>query len=464
MDKETVRKHFDLIAKDYDEWKKKNSYYYNELKSFIRRIVRPKSSVLDIGTGTGEILAALEPSLGVGIGISHEMVKRAKEKFPELNFIAISIEEFRYPEKFDYIVMIDLIDHAYDIIDILENVHTFCHHQTKVIITTINPWWEPLLLLMEKLRQKMPEGPHNFIERRNLSKIIEFLDFSVAETGYLLLFPKYIPILSRLANRLGVKIWGVNKFSFVHYTVLRPLPENNTDLGLGCSVIIPCYNEEANIEEAVRRVPRMGKHTEIIVVNDGSTDRTSEAVQRLLGEFPDLKLIDYSPRRGKGYAVKKGFESATQEVVMILDADMSVMPEELPRFFKLLNKGVCDFVNGTRMVYHPMQEQAMRFWNLLGNKIFSLILTFITGQHLTDTLCGTKAMYKKDFQYIKMGIDKWGDFDLLFGAARLGNKIMEIPVHYAARRSGESKMKTFRHGLHLLKGCFRGFKEVVLRR
>jgi hypothetical protein len=147
---------------------------------------------------------------------------------------------------------------------------------------------------------------------------------------------------------------------------------------------------------------------------------------------------------------------------MILDADMSVAPEELPQFFKLLNKGLCDFVNGTRMVY-PMQKQAMRFLNLLGNKFFSLVLTFIAGQHLTDTLCGTKAIYRKDFQYIKMGTDKWGDFDLLFGASKLGHKIMEIPVHYAARRSGESKMNAFRHGLHLLKGCLRGFKEIVLK-
>lgn len=463
MDKESVKKHFDLIAKDYDKWKKKNAYYYSGIKSFVRRIVRPASKVLEVGTATGEILASTEPLLGVGIDISPEMIKRAQEKFPQYKFFPTDIENFQYADKFDYIIMVDLIDHTYDIIGVLEKVHQFCHPTTKIIITTINPWWEPVLSFMEKIRAKMPEGPHNFIERRNLTKFIEFLDFFVSEVGYLLLFPKYIPFFSWLANTVGVKIWGLNKFSFVHYMVLRPLPKNETDLGFGCSVIIPCYNEEENIEEAIRRVPQMGKGTEVIVVNDGSTDKTSEIVQRLLDKNSHVRLIDYSPNHGKGYAVQKGFEAATQQIAMILDADMSVMPEELPRFFNLLNKGLCDLVNGTRLVY-PMQEQAMRFLNLLGNKAFGLIMTFIIGQHLTDTLCGTKAMYKKDYQYIKMGTDKWGDFDLLFGAAKLGHKIMEIPVHYMVRRSGESKMQTFRHGIQLARACFKGFKEVILPR
>lgn len=461
MNKNDIKEHFNLIAKDYDNWKQKNSYYYNWLKSFIRRRVCPQSKVLEIGTGTGEILTAAEPSVGVGIDISPEMIKLAKEKFPKLNFFAASIEEFQCQDKFDYIIMADLIDHVYDAAEVLEKVHKFCHPRTKIIITTINPWWEPIFFLMEKFKAKMPEGPHNFFERRTLIKFMEFLDFSVSDTGYLLLFPKYIPFFSWLANTVGIKIWGLNKFSLVHYMALKPLPRNETDLGLGCSVVIPCYNEEGNILEAIQRVPNMGEKTEIIVVNDGSTDKTADIVRKLQGNYQNLKLVDYSPNRGKGYAVSRGFEAATQDVIMILDADMSVMPEELPRFFEPLNKGLCNFVNGTRLIY-PVEKQSMRFLNLLGNKIFSLIMTFITGQHLTDTLCGTKALYKNDYKYFKMGIDKWGDFDLLFGAAKAGHKIIEMPVHYRARRAGESKMKAFRHGIQLLSACFKGFKEIIL--
>lgn len=460
---ESVRRHFDVIAKDYDKWKKKNAYYYNNIKALVRKVVRPDSKVLEIGCATGEILAETNPALGVGIDVSPEMIKLAKEKFPQYTFISSPVETFQYNEKFDCIIMVDLVDRVHDIIDIFESVYKFCHSRTKIILTTINPWWEPVLSFMEKIGAKMPEGPHNFIEKRNLLKLIEYLDFSISYSGYMLLFPKYLPLLSFLANTIGVKIWGINKFSFVQYMILHPLPKNEDDIGLGCSVVIPCYNEAQNIKDAIKRVPKMGKATEIIVVNDGSKDGTANIVQKLKKDYSNLKLIDYSPNKGKGFAVKQAFDQATQEILMILDADMSVPPEELPRFFALLNKGICDFVNGTRMLY-PVQNQAMRFLNLIGNKIFALIMTFIVGQHLTDTLCGTKALYKKDYQNISMGLDKWGDFDLLFGAAKLGNKIMEMPVHYMRRKAGESKMKSFRHGLHLLRACFRGFKELILTR
>jgi len=462
IDPGSVSQHFDAIADEYDQWKRKNAYYYGSLKRFVNGIVRPGSKVLEIGTATGEILAATQPALGVGVDISPRMVDLARSKFPHLQFAASALEDFQHAESFDYIILVDVLDHVHDVMETLEHVHRFCHPGTKVVLTTINPWWEPVLSVMEKLKAKMPEGPHNFVERRNLTKFIECLDFSISHTGYLLLFPKYLPLLSWLANTVGVRTWGVNKLSFVHTMVLRPVAKNETNLGLGCSVVVPCYNEEDNIEEAVRRIPRMGTQTEIIIVNDGSTDKTAEVVRGLLQNDQNLRYVELPYNRGKGFAVQQGFDAATQEVLMIVDADMSVMPEELPRFFNLLNKGICDFVNGTRMVY-PMQKEAMRFLNLFGNKVFGLIMTFITGQHLTDTLCGTKAMYKKDYQDISMGMDRWGDFDLLFGAAKARSRMMEVPVHYMRRRSGESKMRRFRHGVHLLGACVRGFREIVLR-
>lgn len=455
-----VREHFDKIAQDYDKWKTKNKYYYQNIKTFIDRIVRPGSKILEVGCGTGEVLASLNPSYGVGIDISPEMVKLAKQKFPQHTFIASPIEKFESEEKFDYIIMVDVVDHVYDMMDVFDSIYKLCHPGTRIVLTTINPWWEPILHFMEKLGAKMPEGPHNFIEKRNIAKMLSFQNFSINYSGYLLLFPKKIPVLSFLANTLGTRIWGLNKFSSVQYMVIQPGPPNTTDLGYGCSVIVPCYNEEGNVQELIRRVPKMGRQTELIIVNDGSKDQTAERVRQMQKEFPNVKLIDYSPNHGKGYAVKQGFDAATQEVIMILDADMTVPPEDLPRFFHPLNQGICQFVNGTRMVY-PMEGQAMRFLNLLGNKLFGLIMTFITGQELTDTLCGTKALYKKDYKYIKMGLDKWGDFDLLFGAAKLGCKMMEIPVHYKARVAGKSKMKTFQHGMHLLGASLRGLRELV---
>ena len=458
--KEDVQEHFDKIASRYDYWKGKNSYYYCTIKNFLARIIPPGSNVLEVGCGTGEILAAMQPSRGVGIDISGEMIKIASQKFLQYAFIHSPVESLPLNEKFDYIIMVDVVDHVYDIMDVFENLYRFCKPTTRIILTTINPWWEPILSFMEKIGAKMPEGPHNFIEKGILRKIFEMMDFTVSYSGFMLLFPKRIPVLSYLANSLGVRIWGLNRFSAAQYMIIQPMEKNKTNLGYGCSVIIPCYNEQDNIEEAIRRVPRMGKQTEVIVVNDGSTDKTAEKVRAIQNELPNVKLVDYKPNQGKGHAVRKGFEAASQEVLMILDADLSTPPEELPRFFEPLNKGICQFVNGTRMVY-PMQEQAMRTLNLMGNKIFGLIMTFLAQQSLTDTLCGTKAMYKSDLNRVRWGLDRWGDFDLLFGAARMGSKIMEVPVHYMTRKSGESKMKAFRHGLHLLWACFKGFRELV---
>jgi len=460
MEKQDVQQHFDSIASNYDYWKKKNAYYYITIKNFISRIIPPGKRVLEVGCGTGEILAAMQPSRGLGIDISNQMVQLASAKFPQYAFIHSPIEDLRLDEKFDYIILVDVVDHVYDVMDVFENLYRFCHPATKVILTTINPWWDPALMFMEKIGAKMPEGPHNFIEKRSLIKMLELLDFSISHSGYLLLFPKNIPLLSFLANSLGVRIWGLNKFSSVQYMTIQSGVKNEVDLGLGCSVIIPCYNEQDNIEEAVRRIPQMGKMTEIVVVNDGSTDQTAQKIRVLQSEFPNLKLVDYSPNVGKGNAVKKGFDAASQEVVMILDADLSTPPEELPRFFAPLNKGKCQFVNGTRMVY-PMEDQAMRTLNIFGNKIFGLIVSFLVQQNITDTLCGTKALYKTDFKRMQWGSDKWGDFDLLFGAAKIGSKIMEVPVHYQARKAGKSKMKTLRHGLHLLRVCVIGFRELV---
>ncbi len=461
MNKVEVQQHFDTIAPSYDYWKKKNAYYYSTIKNFVCRLIPAGQRILEVGCGTGEILAAVQPSYGVGIDISREMVNIASHKFPQYTFIHAPIENLELEQRFDYIIMVDVVDHVCDVMDVFRNLFRFCTPTTRIILTTINPWWEPILSWMEKIGAKMPEGPHNFIEKGTLRKIFEVMDFTVSYSGFLLLFPKRIPVLSYLANSLGVRIWGLNRLSSAQYMIIQPMTANRTDLGYGCSVVIPSYNEEDNIEEVIRRVPRMGRETEIIVVNDGSTDNTAMKVKSLQAGMPNLKLVDYRPNRGKGYAVRQGFEVASQEILMILDADMSTPPEELPLFFDPLNKGICQFVNGTRMVY-LMQDQAMRILNLLGNKMFGALMSFLVQQSLSDTLCGTKAMYKRDLARVRWGLDRWGDFDLLFSAARMGSKIMEVPVHYMTRKSGESKMKTFQHGFHLLWACFRGFRELIL--
>ena len=327
--RESVEKHFDGIAPDYDFWKEKNSYYYSTIKAFISRIIPPGRSVLEVGCGTGEILATMKPKRGVGIDISKKMVDLASQKFPEYTFIHSPIEDLQLDEKFDYIIMVDVVDHVYDVVDVFKSLYRFCKPTTRIILTTINPWWDPVLLFMEKIGAKMPEGPHNFIEKGNLRRIFEMMDFVVSYSGFLLLFPKRIPWLSYLANSLGVRIWGVNRLSSAQYMIIQPTAKNENNLGLGCSVIIPCYNEQDNIEDAIRRIPLMGKETEIIVVNDGGTDNTVQKVKELQDKYPNLKLVDYTPNHGKGYAVRYGMARSKGDIIAFMDSGMDLHPNGL---------------------------------------------------------------------------------------------------------------------------------------
>ena len=217
------------------------------------------------------------------------------------------------------------------------------------------------------------------------------------------------------------------------------------------SVIIPCYNEEGNVEECVKRVPEFPWSYEILVVDDGSKDRTSEIAKGI--KRKNLRVIRYEKNRGKGYAVRTGIEKAEGEIVIIQDADMATPPEEIAQMVEPIIEGKADFVNATRLVY-PMERGAMRGVHVLGNKIFALMVSAMIRKRLTDTLCGFKAFRKKDLDG-KLREDSWPDFELIIKAKKSGMRITEVPIHYMARRAGKSKMKTFQHAYKMTKILFK---------
>ncbi|MFC1498665.1 glycosyltransferase [Verrucomicrobiota bacterium] len=465
MGKAEIKNHFELIAADYDKWKSKNRYYYDALKRFFRRNVNTGNSVVEYGCGTGDIIDAVDAGKKVGLDIAEEMIAKARGKYPDITFCQHDCETTYGEEgEFDVAILADIIDHITDILKLYESVNRSLRIGGRMCISTINPLWDPIFKLTEKLGLKMPEGEHNFVPNRQLINFLPLRGFRFIESGAELLFPKKIPLISDFINWFAPKIPVLNRFCVVQTIIaekIRDYPEEyNTDLS--CSVIIPCYNEEANVESCIARIPPMGKWTEIVVVDDGSSDRTADITRRLEKKDKRIKLISYLPNRGKGYAVKQGLNNASGDVMMICDADMTVMPEELSLFFRPIAEGIAEFVNGTRMIY-PMEKQAMRFLNQIGNFFFGAVLSWLMSQRISDTLCGTKALRRSDYPKIPMGADKWGDFDLLFGAAENKLNIIEMPVHYKARTGGESKMRPFKHCMVLLKVCFLAFLRLKLR-
>ncbi|MCK5056110.1 MAG: glycosyltransferase [Candidatus Aminicenantes bacterium] len=465
MGKQAIKDHFESIAHDYDKWKKKNYYYHDSIKEFFKKNVKPEDKVIEFGCGTGDILNAVNAGYKLGLDIAGEMIKRAREKHPGITFRQHDCETpFPEAENFDVAILADIIDHVTDILKLYTAVNRSLKIGGRMCISSVNPIWSPVFDLAERLGRKMPEGEHNFVPNRFLIEFLKLRGFRFVSRGAHFLIPRKIPLLSNLVNRIAPKIPLINRFCIIQTIIAEKVADwrEEYETDLSCSVIIPCFNEEANIERSTARVPGMGKWTEVIVVDDGSSDSTAEKVRRLMKRNDRLRLISYSPNHGKGYAVKQGFDNAKGDIIMILDADMTVMPEELPLFFRPVADGTADFANGTRMIY-PQEKQAMRFLNQIGNFFFGAILSWLLSRDISDTLCGTKALKRADYANIHMGADKWGDFDLLFGAAENKLKIVEVPVHYKARTGGESKMSPIKHTLALLKVCLTWFFRLKLK-
>lgn len=466
--KQKIRETFDALAPERRMWRAKNAAYYDAQAAYLRFVVPPGRRVLELGCGTGELLAALEPSLGVGVDLSPCMTELAAEAFPGLTFLTGDAENLAacgVEGPFDFIVVSDLVGHLEDVQACFENLRPFCTPETRVIVGYYNFLWEPLLELAERVGAKMPQRMGNWLSPLDIENLLYLADFETVKTDRKLLLPRRVPLLSPLAEALG-SLPLVNRLCLSNWVVARMRERAEVDDDLSVTVLIPCRNERGNIEPAVRRTPELGRHTEIIFVDGHSQDGTPEEIHRIMAANPgkDIKFL-VQDGKGKGDAVRKGFAAASGDVLMILDADLTMPPEDLPKFYRAIASGKGEFINGTRLVY-PMQDEAMRFLNLLGNKFFSLAFSWLLNQRLKDTLCGTKVLSRRDYERLVAGrayfgdFDPFGDFDLLFGASKLNLKIVEVPIRYRAREYGETQISRFRHGLLLLRMCWFAMRKL----
>ena len=332
------------------------------------------------------------------------------------------------------------------------------HSDDRLILVYYSSLWRPLLRLANSLGLRLRTPEQNWISHSDAENFLLLAGFEAIRRDSRLLCPLPVPGLAGLLNTLLAPLAFFRWFTMVNILIARPTRGQLASTATpSVSIVVPARNESGNIAEILRRCPKMGPNDELIFVEGNSTDDTWTTIQRENAEYKGpLRLVAARQEgKGKGDAVRKGFSLARNEILMILDADLTVPPEDLPKFYEAIRFGLGEFINGSRLVY-PMEERAMRFFNLLANKFFAVAFTYVLGQEIKDTLCGTKVIRRSD--YLRLAahrsyfgdFDPFGDFDLLFGAARLGLKIIEIPIRYRERTYGTTNIQRWRHGMILL--------------
>ncbi len=450
--------HWDSVACQIDNRFKWGHYYHRRLIEVYQFLVAPGLRVIEIGCGQGDLLAPLKPATGVGIDFSAEMVKRAVSRYPNLRFIQADAHDLSLNEKFDIVILSDLLNDLWDVQTVFQQIVPLTTPRTRIMLNSYSRLWELPLVAVKRLGLGKPVLYQNWLTVEDMANLLNLADFEVIRHWEEILWPLPTPFLASFANRYLVKIWPFKALALTNFIVAKPKGQQQ---GGGeepyVSVIIPAKNESGHIPQVFSRIPEMGRGTELVFIEGHSKDDTYAVIEREISGHPErrTKLLKQTGI-GKGDAVRLGLTSASGDMLMILDADLGVRPEDLPRFYELLRSGKGEFANGVRLVY-PMEKQAMRFVNLVGNKFFSLAFSWLLGQPIKDTLCGTKVLWKADYDLLATNrmyfgeFDPFGDFDLLFGAARLNLQIKEVPIRYRERTYGTTNIQRWRHGWLLLR-------------
>jgi len=452
--------HWNRVSSYKNNPKRVGAFYHALLKKYYRFLVPEGQRVLELGCGHGHLLAAIKPSQGVGIDFSAEMISVASKLYPDLCFIVSDVHDVSLRHQFDVVILSDLVNDLWDLQTVLENIRQYCHPGTRIIINYYNNLWRMPLSLVKKLGLGAEMLEQNWFSPHDVTNLLQLTGFEVIRRQAQILLPLKIPVLAEFLNRYLSQFIPFKWFALTNITIARLVKINkppNPRQRPRVSVIVPTRNEAGNIENIFDRIPQLGSETELIFVEGHSRDRTYEILQQAIFRRPGnrCKLLRQTGE-GKGDAVRLGFENASGDILMILDADMTVPPEDLPRFCAAIESGRGEFINGVRLVY-PLENQSMRLFNIMGNKFFSLAFSWLLGQPIKDTLCGTKVLWRSHYERIAANrqyfgdFDPFGDFDLLFGAAKLNLKIAEMPIRYRARRYGHTNIDRWRHGLLLLK-------------
>jgi SAM-dependent methyltransferase len=452
--------HWDAVARETDRRSTWGGYYRRRLARVYRAFVAPGCRVLEVGSGLGDLLADLGATEAVGVDFSPEMVERASQRHPEITFIRADAHALSeaVEGRFDLIILSDLVNDLWDVQAVLEQVAALSTPRTRLVLNFYSRLWEPALAVAVRMGLTKATLQQNWFTVDDVVHLMQLTGFEPISHHGEILWPFGTPLIAPLANRYLVKVWPFRWLALTNVVLARPRPQAvRSNAAPTVSVIVPARNEAGNIAAVFSRVPEMGGSTELIFVEGHSNDDTFAAIQREIAGHPERRSLALQQTGvGKGDAVRLGFANASGDVLMILDADLTVPPEDLPRFYAALASGHGEFINGVRLVY-PLEGEAMRFFNFIANKFFGLAFSWLLGQPVKDALCGTKVLWKSDYELIARNrahfgeLDPFGDFDLLFGSARLGLKIVDLPIRYRARTYGTTNIQRWRHGVLLLR-------------
>ncbi|MGZ3885200.1 MAG: glycosyltransferase, partial [Bacteroidia bacterium] len=348
-----LRSYFNTLAAKRKK-RRISAYYWNEISNYCNYFSHEDSSVLEIGCGNGDLLASIKGSRKTGIDFSEEFIAWAKEKQAGkgIDFQLMDANNITLTETYDLIIISNLIGFVDDIEAVFEQVKKVCHPNTKVIVQYYNSLWEPLIKFAELVGLKKKTPLQNWLNSRDINNLLYVSGFDVYRNTKRLIFPLYIPVLSFVLNRYLAKFPIFRFFSLNLYSFAKPLPESNEANyanKYSTTVVIPARNESGNIENAILRLPKFGKHVEIIFIEGNSTDDTWDKIKEIQKKYAATHDIKIGQQKGKGKAdaVREGYKIATGDILMILDADLTVPPEDIPKFYNAIAGGKGDFINGT---------------------------------------------------------------------------------------------------------------------
>lgn len=410
-------------------------YFYRIMSKYIRLYARGTDRVVEMDPLSDELGNYLD-------GIE----STSAEKFSSLPDT----------DAIDYLILNGNLHYVPDVQAYLEKLRGEIGARTRLVVITYSSLWRPLVRLATACGWRRKTLESNWLDDGDIKNFFRLTDFELVRKDARVLLPFQIPVLSWLMNRYLAPLPGLRALTMVNLFVARPVPKQVAAVRPSVSVVVAARNEAGNIENIISRIPAMGPSDELIFVEGGSTDDTWQRIQEIKAKYPDRQILSAKQDgNGKGDAVRKGFDMASKDILMILDADLTVPPEDLPKFYDAITSGKAEFVNGSRLVY-PMEKEAMRFLNLLGNRFFAAAFSFVLGQRFKDTLCGTKVLTRENYRRLAANrsyfgdFDPFGDFDLIFGAARMGLQVTEVPITYRERTYGTTNISRWRHGVLLL--------------